>query len=82
MRREAVRSESIASIGYLPERCELEIEFRQSGDVYRYFGVSADEHTDFMAAESKGTYLNQVFKAKGHRYMVAKPGGRPFRRSA
>jgi hypothetical protein len=82
MRRGAVQSESIASIGYLPDRCELEIEFRQSGDIYLYFGVSADEYAAFMAAESKGTYLNQVFKAKEHRYIVAKRGGSRFRRSA
>lgn len=74
MRREAVDSESIASIGYAPHRCELEIEFRQSGDVYRYSGVSAVEHAEFMAAESKGDYLNRVFKAKGHVYVVVKRG--------
>jgi hypothetical protein len=46
----------------IPRRRELEIEFRDSGDVYRYFEVFAAEHGEFMAAESKGTYLNQVFK--------------------
>ena len=56
MRRQAVDSESIASIGYTASRCELDIEFRQSGDVYRYFGVSADEHAAFMTAESKGGF--------------------------
>ena len=74
MRRVAVDSESIISIGYAPRRGELEIEFRQSGDVYRYFGVSADEYAEFMAAESKGSYLNQVFKAKEHPYTVVKQG--------
>ena len=69
-------SESIASIGYAPQWRALEIEFRESGDVYRYFGVSAEEHAEFMAAPSKGTYLNQVFKAKGHRYVVVKRGRR------
>jgi hypothetical protein len=50
---------------YTPRRCELDIEFRQSGDVYRYFEVSAEEHAEFLAAKSKGTYLNQVLKRKG-----------------
>ena len=69
-------SESIASIGYAPPRRVLEIEFRESGDVYRYFEVSAEEHAEFMAAPFKGTYLNKVFKAKGHRYVVVKRGRR------
>ena len=69
-------SESIASIGYAPQRRVLEIEFRESGDVYRYFDVSAEEHAEFMAVPSKGTYLNQVFKTKGHRYVVVKRGWR------
>ena len=82
MRREVVDSESIASIGYTPDNCELEIQFRQSGDVYRYSVVSANEHAEFMTAESKGGYLNQVFKAKGHPYRVVKRVGTLFRRSA
>jgi hypothetical protein len=74
MRRDAVESETIASIGYEPRRCELDVEFRESGDVYRYFQVPAEEHSEFMAAESKGSYLNRVFKAKGHPYRVVKRG--------
>lgn len=69
-------SKSIASIGYAPQRRGLEIDFRESEDVYHYFGVSAEEHAEFMATPSKGTYLNQVFKAKGHRYVVVKRGRR------
>jgi hypothetical protein len=75
MGREAVDSEAISSMEYAPRRCELDIEFRRSGDVYRYFEVSAEEHAEFMAAESKGTYLNQVLKRKRHPYMVMKRGG-------
>ena len=74
MKRVAVDSTSIASIGYEARRCELEIEFRHSGDVYRYFDVPSKEHAEFMAAESKGTYLNQVFKPKGHRYVIVGRG--------
>lgn len=76
MWREAVDSEPVASIGYEPRKCELDVQFRESGDVYRYFQVSAEEHREFMAAESKGSYLNQVFKAKGHPYMLVKRGGK------
>lgn len=67
-----VDSTSIRSIGYDARRHELELEFRESGETYRYFGVPAEEYAAFMTAESKGTYLNQVFKPKGHRYIVAK----------
>lgn len=74
MRRRAVESESIASIGYDASRNELEIEFRQNGSVYRYFGVSPEVYIEFMAAESKGTYLNQVFKPREHRYIVVREG--------
>ncbi|NUQ30957.1 MAG: KTSC domain-containing protein [Acidobacteriaceae bacterium] len=72
MRRRAVESESIASIGYDASRNLLEIEFRQNGSVYRYFGVSPEVYIEFMAAESKGTYLNQVFKPREHRYIVVR----------
>jgi hypothetical protein len=74
MRRNPVRSTSIASIGYLPKARELEIKFRASGDVYRYFDVPAEEYAAFMAAESKGTYLNQVFKPREYRYVVVSEG--------
>jgi KTSC domain len=70
MRRNPVRSKSIASIGYLPAERELEIKFRASGDVYRYFDVPPEEYAAFLAAESKGTYLNQVFKPREYRYVV------------
>jgi len=74
MWRIPVPSTSIASIGYLPAKRELEIEFRASGDVYRYFDVPGEEYAAFMAAESKGTYLNQVFKPRGYRYFVILEG--------
>ncbi|WP_263416030.1 KTSC domain-containing protein [Terriglobus albidus] len=76
MRRQAVASEGIASIGYDESRNELEIEFRQGGSVYRYFEVPPEEHFEFMAAESKGTYLNQVFKLREHPYLVVRDGRR------
>jgi hypothetical protein len=76
MRRIPVRSTSIASIGYLPASRELEVEFRESGDVYRYFNVPGEEYEAFMAAESKGTYLNQVFKPREYRYFVVLQGNK------
>jgi len=70
MRRVWVDSSSIASIGYDAAKRELEIEFRESGDVYRYFDVPRQEYAAFLAADSKGTYLNQVFKERNYPYFL------------
>ncbi len=74
MKRVAVSSTSIASIGYEPGRRTLEIEFRDSGDVYRYFRVPEEEYDAFMAADSKGTYLNHVFKPRDYHYTIIHKG--------
>lgn len=74
MKRVTVDSTVIASIGYDARSRELEVVFRQSGDVYRYSRVSVAEYAEFMAAESKGSYLNQVFKLKRHPFSVVRQG--------
>jgi KTSC domain len=68
MQRVPVESSSIASIGYASQERVLELEFRQSGEVYQYFDVPAEEYTAFLAADSKGTYVNQQLKPLGYRY--------------
>jgi hypothetical protein len=68
MQRVPVESSSIASIGYAPQERVLELEFRQSGEVYQYFDVPAEDYAAFLGADSKGTYLNQQFKPRGYRY--------------
>ncbi len=40
-----------------------------------YFDMSGEEHAEFLAAESKGTYLNHVFKLRDHRYLVVRKCG-------
>jgi hypothetical protein len=74
MRRIWVDSSSIASIGYEAATRELEIEFRESGDVYRYLDVPEEEYAAFLAADSRGTYLNQVFKERNYRYRLISRG--------
>ncbi len=74
MRRVWVDSSSIASIGYEAATRELEIEFRESGDVYRYFDVPEEEYAAILAADSRGTYLNQVFKERNYRYRLVSRG--------
>jgi hypothetical protein len=69
MQRVPVESRSLATIGYDPEPQILELEFRQTGQVYQYFDVPAQEYVAFLQAESKGTHLNQHFKPRGYRYV-------------
>ena len=70
MRRIWVDSSCVTSIGYDAASRELEIEFRESGDVYSYFDVPLEEYEAFLAAESKGTYLNEIFKLRNYKYRV------------
>ena len=74
VKRVPVESASIAWIDYNPTKRELEIQFRQSGDVYRYFDVPSEEYAALAAAESKGAYLNQVFKPRAYRYVIVRRG--------
>jgi hypothetical protein len=66
MQRIPVESHSLKTLGYDPERRILEVEFRRNGQIYKYFDVPAEEYEAFLRAESKGTYLNQQFKARGY----------------
>ena len=74
MRRVRVDSSSIASIGYEPVTRALKIEFHESGDVYRYLDVPKEEYVAFLAADSKGSYLNQVFKLRNYQYLLVSRG--------
>jgi hypothetical protein len=61
-------SSVILAMQYKPAREELLIVFRGRGVAYRYFNVPIEEWGAFLEAESKGTYLNRVFKPKEHPY--------------
>ena len=56
MKRRAVESASIASIGYDASVGTLEVEFRNGG-VYHYFAVPREVHRAFLAAESHGRFF-------------------------
>ena len=56
----------ILAMQYEPTREELLILFRGRAVAYRYFNVPMEEWEAFFQAESKGTYLNRVFKPKEH----------------
>ena len=68
MKRQPIESDVIASMGYDPVWKVLEIEFRHSHDIYNYFEVPPEEYSAFLAADSKGTYLNTVFKSRNYRF--------------
>ena len=53
---------------YDPASRVLQIVFRATGVTYQYRDVPLEEWQRFLAATSKGTYLNQTFKTKGFAY--------------
>jgi hypothetical protein len=60
-------SSVIRAMRYAPSLRILEIDFREGRGLYRYFEVLPDEWLAFQTAPSKGTYLNEVFKARNYR---------------
>jgi KTSC domain len=62
-------------MGYDPAWRVLEIEFRDTGEIYLYYDVPAEEYEALRQALSKGTYLNQTFKKKGYQYEPVPPTG-------
>lgn len=61
MKRVAVSSRSLRSLGYDVDEQALEVEFH-NGSVYRYEGVPAEVVQALLEADSLGRYFNQVFK--------------------
>jgi hypothetical protein len=59
-----VESSAIPSIFYDPKSQTLDIEFKGSGETYRYFDVPNDEYQGLLTAASKGAYLNSAIKPK------------------
>lgn len=58
-----VDSSNIESIGYDADARELHVRFLQSGETYVYYNVDEWVFTEFMAADSKGQYLNESIKS-------------------
>ncbi|HVW25650.1 MAG TPA: KTSC domain-containing protein [Polyangiaceae bacterium] len=61
MKRDRVRSSSIASVGYDEAHHVLEIEFH-NGKVYRYLDVPAAVHRLLLQAPSIGEFVNTIVK--------------------
>jgi hypothetical protein len=58
-----VVSSAIDNIDYDPRTAQLTVTFN-SGRRYAYFGVSPQRYRAFMAAPSKGQYLNYSIKGQ------------------
>jgi hypothetical protein len=58
MHRIALDSTTLASVLYSPDRCLLDLEFR-NGAVYHYFDVPLSTYRELLKADSKGTYFNR-----------------------
>ena len=56
-----VASSNVKAVGYDEPAQTLEVEFL-NGRVYQYYGVPGDMHSRFMAAPSKGQFLNTYIK--------------------
>ena len=63
MQRQVVESSALNSMGYDPSTKILELEFRDGGDVWQYFGFPATAYRKFISADSLGNYF--VTKIKG-----------------
>ena len=64
MTRTPVNSSSLASVGHDPETNTLEIEFKNGG-VYRYAGVSAEDHAALIGSSSIGAHFHQRIRNGG-----------------
>ena len=63
IKREAVESTAIGSIGYSKRLHALEIEFR-NGAIYRYLDVEPSIHRDLMNAKSKARFYDDNIRKK------------------
>jgi hypothetical protein len=63
IKREAVQSTALASVGYSTRLHALEIEFR-SGAIYRYLEVEPAIYHQLMLAPSKARFYNEKIRRK------------------
>jgi hypothetical protein len=61
MKREVVKSTSLASVRYDAGKKTLDVEFT-SGKVYRYFEVPEDVYSQLMKAESAGKFFSATIR--------------------
>jgi hypothetical protein len=62
----SVESSVFEAAAYVPSDHLLYLLFR-SGDIYRYFDFPPEQYTEFLTADSKGTYFADNIRDK-YRY--------------
>lgn len=63
MHRSPVQSTALKSVGYDAKSNILELEFRDNGDVWQYFGFKPSTFKRFIGSDSLGNFF--VTKVKG-----------------
>ena len=63
IKRDAVQSTALASVGYSKRLRALEIEFR-NGAIYRYLNVAPAIYHDLMIAPSKARFYDENIRRK------------------
>jgi hypothetical protein len=61
MRMKRVESSCVNKEGYDKQKRLLKLEYAH-GDVYYYFAVPPSVHREFLAADSKGKFVNECIK--------------------
>jgi KTSC domain-containing protein len=76
VKRQAVRSSAIRSIGYDPQQRILEVEFTDD-TIYEFLPVPAELVGALLAAESKGTFFDErIRNSYIHRQVLDEDSGR------
>lgn len=63
MKRQAVSSSNLASLGYNTDNEILEVEFN-NGDIYQFFKVPKEVFNELMGASSHGVYFSANIRNK------------------
>lgn len=63
MKREAVTSSNLVSVGYDQSSSTLEIEFKD-GRLYQYFGVPPNVFRELVSAPSVGQFFHQNVRGR------------------
>ncbi|MDN5284163.1 MAG: hypothetical protein JWR38_437 [Mucilaginibacter sp.] len=64
MQRRMVESSALNSLGYDPTTKVLELEFRDNGGVWQYFGFPSAAYEKFIQSESLGHFFTTKIKGK------------------
>ncbi|MFS2188669.1 KTSC domain-containing protein [Mucilaginibacter sp. Mucisp84] len=64
MQRRTVQSSALSSVGYDPDARILELEFRENGGVWQYFGFPLSVYNKFIGSDSLGHFFVTRIKGK------------------